>query len=49
MGDFIFGDLRTLSAAIAIGLGGFAPAIAIGMLAGKAIRQDAQCCDHVFL
>ena len=26
MGDFIFGDLRTLSAAIAIGLGGFAPA-----------------------
>ena len=38
MGDFIFGDLRTLSAAIAIGLGGFAPAIAIGMLAGKAME-----------
>ena len=33
MGDFIFGDLRTLSAAIAIG-----PAIAIGMLAGKAME-----------
>ena len=38
MGDFIFGDLRTLSAAIAIGLGGFAPALAIGMLAGKAME-----------
>ena len=37
MGDFIFGDLR-ISAAIAIGLGGFAPAIAIGMLAGKAME-----------
>ena len=38
MGDFIFGDLRTLSAGIAIGLGWLGPAIAIGMLAGKAME-----------
>jgi F-type H+-transporting ATPase subunit c len=38
MGDFIFGDLRTLSAAIAIGLGGLGPALGIGMLAGKAME-----------
>lgn len=38
MGDFIFGDLRTLSAAIAIGLGSLGPGIGIGMLAGKAME-----------
>ena len=38
MGDFIFGDLRTLSAAIAIGLGALGPGLGIGMLAGKAME-----------
>jgi len=31
-------SLKTISAAIAIGLGALAPAIAIGMLAGKAME-----------
>lgn len=31
-------DLRDLAAALAIGLGGFSPAIAIGLLAGKALQ-----------
>ena len=38
MGDFIFGDLRTLSAAIAIGHGALGPGLGIGMLAGKAME-----------
>ena len=49
MGDFIFGDLRTLSAGIAIGLGGLGPAIAIGMLAGKAMEAFSREEQGFFL
>ena len=34
----IMGDVKTLAAALAIGLGGFGPGLGIGMLAAKAME-----------
>jgi len=36
--ESIFGDVKTLAAALAIGLGGLGPGLAIGMLASKAME-----------
>ena len=36
--ESIFGDVKTLAAALAIGLGGLGPGLGIGMLAAKAME-----------